>query len=167
MSHDLKIALLVGGLYFLLGFPQTVSLIILSQSIQDWWSTTTDKRLRKRLAVLEREFGHASGVVSVSDGEWLLFRTQSLFGTYAAFMFSTLFVVLAVTFLAFDKVLFPLSRHSFVYPVFVICEIGNVVSVWMGYCIGSRLFRYETRYTDAGRFKLAKQIERLRLKIQK
>jgi hypothetical protein len=147
--------------------PLSVAANLLTPLVRDWWGTTSDRRLQKRLDTLEKELAYANTEQLFNDAEVRILDIQLIIVVWVAFLFSIVFGAWILIFFAFEKVLLQFSNHVILYVANFLCTAGNISCASNCFWALRKVRLYETRYTESGRLKLSEKIARLKSKATK
>jgi hypothetical protein len=181
-----KIGLLVTGIAIILAIPLSVVANLLTPRLQSWYSTTSQKRAKKRLGVLEAKLQASEQEWSFTPSEWVMYKTSffqsqsAFYGVTALFLFALTAAGLGVeltdvqlSFLRMLNVplhkvegldLRPLSELPFqgaiVFSFLAYCGV-TVIAFWSQ----RTFFKNRELHSEEGREQIRKEIRKLTLKL--
>src|ERR1700678_1516272 len=119
-----------------LAVPLSVAANLLTPRIRDWYSTTTQRRLRKRLSALEQEYEDVENEPLWSRAEAEIFKTISFVGLDIVFLFTIMFTIPQVAVIAFNKVIIPVDANHY-HLIGVFCDLGSISCIILALRISS------------------------------
>jgi len=126
---------MVGVLALVLAVPLAIIANILTLLVRKWWSTTSDKRLRRRIAKLEGKVLIAESTWKFTPAEWLIRRAVYRLSKVVVVGFHAIFSLLAIVVVIYHsqiKAVLPVEYHptatAWGIAFVVLCAyVGNLV----------------------------------------
>ncbi|PYV64335.1 MAG: hypothetical protein DMG97_35175 [Acidobacteria bacterium] len=142
-----RLGLIIGLLAFLLAVPLAVVANLLTPSVRDWYSTTSQKRLRRRLAQLQERARKMQTEWLFTPAEWATYGATSQGNTLIGFGMNSMYSFILVPLIVFRHDLQQL--HMLHSPRIIFW--GFIAMVAVSYVFNLRTFRQELRSYAAHR----------------
>jgi hypothetical protein len=123
-----KIGLLIGTLALILAVPLAIVANLLTPTVRDWYITTNQKRLRKRLDLLTKRLDQSEHQWAFSAAEWKTQRTIIGLVLILVLAVHTFWSLALIILLNYSKVL-PADRHYFIHIIVLMGYVGNLLLV--------------------------------------
>jgi hypothetical protein len=168
-----KLGFIIGMLALLLAIPLAVAANLLTPTVRNWYSTTSLKRLNKRIAALDYKIGVAQIQWTFTPAEWECYRANHRTGTSVIVSAIGGFYLLLVVFVVGFGMFHYLTGNNSGFRMLNLpakllvgfCILFAGVAVWnLGYLWGSSRVAYDANYhlhTDEGRQDMKWELERL------
>src|ERR1700730_6723738 len=153
------LALTISVVALALTVPLSIAGNLLTPRIRDWYSTTTSRRLKKRIEALERELESVKDQALFSGAELEVLLNQIRQTRFLVLMFTAIFVVAAFFVEAFQKILFTVGNHVLLYIALWLCVAATAVCAKEASSALRAVEDIRRRHTIPGRSALANRIE--------
>jgi predicted PurR-regulated permease PerM len=173
-----KIALVISIAALVLALPLGIVGNILTPKLRDWYSTTSQKRLRARIATLSAQLAKSEQQWTFTEAEWAQFKTNAIaiviFCLLAICVFCVTVVITALISTLGDRLFALLDKnrppriHGFlsVFALTIFSFIGYSLSVAFVFYLKNASSTHLLMHTTEGREKLKKQIAQLTAKLK-
>jgi hypothetical protein len=158
-----KIGLAVGVLALMLAIPLAVVANLLTPRVREWYSTTSSKRLKQRIAELEEKLGQSEQEWTFTQGEWAVFSQGFVAGSSILTSIALLCTFLGLAIAATIKTLIHVVHGKIDIILLLLLALnGYSTSMFFAIRLLTRRSRAWELHTTMGRDYLSHEVERLR-----